>query len=561
MLKRKKQVDFWFLTKICIFLFVCVTILYPISTVVIRSITNSDGQVTIQNFVKFFNKKYYIDVTMNTLFVASVTTVFSIIIGVFLAYVMTRYDIKAKKFINILVILSLMSPPFIGAYAWIMLFGRSGVVTELIEAWFGITMPTIYGKWGIISVFTMKMYPYVYLFTSGALGSIDASLEEAAENLGASKWQRMKDITIPVVLPSILGGAVMAFTSCISDFGTPMLIGQNYKVLATLVYEQYMSEVGTSSNFAAAVSMVVVLLSALVLIFQNLYINRRNYNMSALRPPQTVHLRIGSRIAVMIPVCIILLISMLPQIVVIVTSFKNCNGPYFVAGWSFESYQVIFTRMIRSIKNTYMFSIYAIILMVVFGSLTAYVTVRKRNIMTHFTDVVMMFPYVIPGAIMGLSYIIAFNRRPFFLAGEEFGRTKGGIKNSFCSSSEVNQLDWTRAWKNRDLVDYYRGLIALRMQMPGVCDKSADAHKRVLWVKELAKDCVMACVDNKGKDSKWEQILMIFNCSDCSGNAQLPAGNWQILADGENSFCWKKEDMVCEKVRVAEFSAMILGRK
>ena len=420
MLKRKKQVDFWFLTKICIFLFVCVTILYPISTVVIRSITNSDGKLTIENFVKFFSKQYYIDVTMNTLFVASVTTVFSIIIGVFLAYVMTRYDIKGKKFINILVILSLMSPPFIGAYAWIMLFGRSGVVTEVVEAWFGITMPTIYGKWGIISVFTMKMYPYVYLFTSGALGSIDASLEEAAENLGASKWRRLKDVTIPVVLPSILGGAVMAFTSCISDFGTPMLIGQNYKVLATLVYEQYMSEVGTSSNFAAAVSMIVVLLSALVLIFQNLYINRRNYNMSALRPPQTVHLKIGTRIAVMIPVCIILLISMLPQIVVIVTSFKNCNGPYFVEGWSFESYQVIFTRMVRSIKNTYMFSVYAIILMVVFGSLTAYVTVRKRNIMTHFTDVVMMFPYVIPGAIMGLSYIIAFNRKPFYLAGTAF---------------------------------------------------------------------------------------------------------------------------------------------
>jgi pullulanase len=151
--------------------------------------------------------------------------------------------------------------------------------------------------------------------------------------------------------------------------------------------------------------------------------------------------------------------------------------------------------------------------------------------------------------------------RPFFLAGEEFGRTKGGIKNSYCSSSQVNQLDWTRAWKNRKLVDYYRGLIALRMQMPGVCDKTANAHKRVLWVKELARDCVMACVDNKGTDSKWDQILMIFNCSDHSGNAQLPAGNWQILADGENAFRWKKEDLVCEEVRVAEFSAMILGCK
>lgn len=417
MLKRKKQVDFWVLTKLAIFLFICLTILYPISTVVIRSITNSEGKLTIENFVKFFTTKYYMDVLKNSMFVSTVTTLLSLILGVFMAYVVTRYDIKGKKIINILVILSLMSPPFIGAYAWIMLFGRSGFVTELVQSWFGITLPTIYGKWGIISVFTMKMYPYVYLFTSGAMGSIDASLEEAAENLGASKWQRLKDVTIPVVMPSILAGAVMVFTSCISDFGTPMLIGQNYKVLATLVYEQYMSEIGTSSNFAAAVSMVVIALSALILILQNMYVNQRNYNMSALRPPQTVHLKPASRIAVLIPTVLILFVSMLPQIVVIITSFRNCNGPYFVEGWSLTSYTTIFTRMIRSIKNTYVYSIYAIIIMIIFGSFTAYVTVRKRSALTHVTDVVMMFPYVIPGAIMGLSYIVAFNRRPFFLAG------------------------------------------------------------------------------------------------------------------------------------------------
>ena len=417
MLKRKTQVDFWTLTKLAIFLFICLTILYPISTVVIRSITNSDGKLTIENFVKFFTTKYYMDVLKNSMFVSTITTVFSLILGVFMAYVVTRYDIKGKKIINILVILSLMSPPFIGAYAWIMLFGRSGFVTQIVQDWFGITLPTIYGKWGIISVFTMKMYPYVYLFTSSAMGSIDASLEEAAENLGASKWQRMKDVTIPVVMPSILAGAVMVFTSCISDFGTPMLIGQNYKVLATLVYEQYMSEIGTSSNFAAAVSMVVIALSALILVLQNLYVNSRNYNMSALRPPQTVHLKPASRIAVLIPTLLILLVSMLPQIVVIVTSFRNCNGPYFVEGWSFDSYTTIFTRMIRSIKNTYVYSIYAIVIMIIFGSFTAYVTVRKRSALTHVTDVVVMFPYVIPGAIMGLSYIVAFNRKPFYLAG------------------------------------------------------------------------------------------------------------------------------------------------
>ena len=151
--------------------------------------------------------------------------------------------------------------------------------------------------------------------------------------------------------------------------------------------------------------------------------------------------------------------------------------------------------------------------------------------------------------------------RPFFLAGEEFGRTKGGIKNTFNASSEVNQLDWARAVKNRKLVDYYRGLIALRMQMPGVRDKSAEAAKRVLWVKELAENCVMACVDNDGPGTKWQRILMIFNCSDRPVSALLPEGSWQLLADGENAFCWEKETLVTETVPVAEYSAMLLGLK
>jgi len=209
----------------------------------------------------------------------------------------------------------------------------------------------------------------------------------------------------------------MVFTSAISDFGTPMLIGQNYKVLATLVYEQYMSEMGTSANFASAVSMIVIALAAIVLIFQNAYINKRNYNMSALRPPKVVTLRPLSKFFLMIPICLILFVAMLPQIVVIVTSFRNCNGPYFVNGWSLDSYRMIFTRMIRSIKNTYVFSSYAIIIMIIVGSLTAYITVRKRSVVTQAMDVILMFPYVIPGAVMGLSYLVAFNKAPFYLAG------------------------------------------------------------------------------------------------------------------------------------------------
>ena len=151
--------------------------------------------------------------------------------------------------------------------------------------------------------------------------------------------------------------------------------------------------------------------------------------------------------------------------------------------------------------------------------------------------------------------------RPFLLAGEEFGRTKGGIKNSYCSDSHINQLDWSRAWKNRDLVDYYRGLIGLRMQLVGLQDKSPGSHKRVLWVKELVKDCVMACVDNGGGDGHWQRILMIFNCADRFQDVRLPTGKWQLLVNGEDAFCWQRERAVPEKVRIPEYSAMILGMK
>ena len=412
--------DFWTIIKVVVFLFVVLTIIYPMSIIFIRSFTDSGGNFTLKNFTKFFTTPFYRDVLINSVFVSAVTTLFCVIIGVLMAYLITRYDLKTRRALNILVILSMMSPPFIGAYAWILLFGRSGFVTKLFFDLFGIAFPTIYGKWGIISVFTFKMFPYVFLFTSGALSSIDSSLEEAAENLGASGLRRLFTVTFPVVLPSIFAGAVLVFMSCISDFGTPMLIGQNYKVLATLVYEQYMSEMGTSANFASAVSMIIMLFCALILVGQKAYLNKRNYSMTSMRPPQEAHLTPLKRCGVYFFLGVIIFVALLPQIVVIVTSFKNCNGPYFVEGWGMKSYITIFTRMVRSIKNTYYYSLVAIVFMIAVGSLTAYVTVRKKSLLTAIMDIMLMFPYVIPGAVMALGLIIGFNRAPLYLAGTAF---------------------------------------------------------------------------------------------------------------------------------------------
>ena len=148
--------------------------------------------------------------------------------------------------------------------------------------------------------------------------------------------------------------------------------------------------------------------------------------------------------------------------------------------------------------------------------------------------------------------------RVFFLSGEEFGRTKGGIKNSYCSSPEVNQLDWNRAWENRELVDYYRGLIALRQQLPGLQDKSEKAAGRILWAKDFDHNCAALCLDNNG--SKWEQVLMVFCCGEESQQLTLPEGKWQVLVDGDSSFQWKLRIGVSGSCTVPPKSALILGK-
>ena len=130
--------------------------------------------------------------------------------------------------------------------------------------------------------------------------------------------------------------------------------------------------------------------------------------------------------------------------------------------------------------------------------------------------------------------------RIFLHAGEEFGRTKNGIKNSYCSSADINRLDWKRCAENEDLVNYYRGLIALRQQLPGLQDKSENAHQRVLWVSQTAENCAAILLDNRGASSRWPQLLMAFNCGSTPVAATLPEGSWQLLVNGSDSFCWQQ---------------------
>jgi len=413
----KVKLDFWFFTKFFVITGMVLFIVYPFYTILTKSVfSNKEEGLTLYNFIRFFTKPYYYKTLLRSLVVCGVTVLTTTLIGVPVAYVMTRYNIAGKQLLHILIIMSLMSPPFIGAYSWIILMGRNGLVAKLFKT-LGMTAPTIYGREGIIFVFTLHLFPYIYLYTSGAMNSIDASLEEAAENLGMSKLKRIWTITLPVILPSILAGCVMVFMTALADFGTPMLLGEGYVVLPVLVYNEYMSESAVNPYMASALSVIIVSCSLLVLTFQKLVIDKRNYQMSSLRPPQETKLTGWKRFLVSMPIYIVVFLAFLPQIVVVCQSFVERSFSGMVKGINLNNYKAILSRLGSNIRNTYVFSLVAIVFIIVLGILVSYILVRKKGKIASLIDTLIMFPYVIPGSVLGIGLIVAFNRKPVVLVG------------------------------------------------------------------------------------------------------------------------------------------------
>lgn len=423
MLKRKNTSvvfykDPWFWVKIGVFVLFLVFLIWPFSSIITNAFrSNKVDGFTLANFDKFFTKKYYYGALGNSLAVSLVPTLFAVLLGVPMAYLMTRYNVWGKKIWHILAILSLMSPPFLGAYAWIMLFGRSGSVTTFLQQ-FGISIPTIYGFGGISAVLTLKLYPYIYMYTSGAMESIDSSLEECAENLGSGKLRRFLTVTMPVVAPSITAGALVVFMSALADFGTPMLLGgQDYRTLPVLIYQEYLSETGGNGNLASAISIIIVIITLLMLVIQKGWVSRKNYMMSALRPPKVIEVHGFKRFLVTLPVFLISFISFLPQIIVCASSFQKTNYSSFIGGFTLDNYTELGSRLWSSLRNTFSYSLIAMVFIVLIGILFAYVVVRRKGKTGGVLDMLLMAPYVIPGSVLGLCYIVTFNVKPLILTG------------------------------------------------------------------------------------------------------------------------------------------------
>ena len=411
-----KYFDVWKLVSIFILCLYGLFLIYPLFKLLYNAFF-AGGEFTLEYFQSFFSQKYYVKSIFNSLKVSICATALSLAIGVPLAYFYQMYEIKGKTILQVLIILCSMSAPFIGAYSWIMLLGRSGVITKFIESIIPIRMPNIYGFNGILLVLSLQLYPLVFLYVSGALKNIDNSLLEAAENMGCSGFKRFFKIVIPLCMPTIIAAALMVFMRAFADFGTPLLIGEGYQTFPVIIYNSYFAETGGDHNFGAAISVIAIVITAIIFLIQK-YINGKfTFTMNALHPIERKEIHGIHYVLVNIYSWFVVAIAFLPQIYVIYTSFLKTSGKIFLKGFSLDSYRYAFTHLTKAIPNTFIIGGLALIVVIVLAILIAYLVVRRNNLMNKVIDTVSMVPYIIPGSVVGIARVMAFYKKPLVLTG------------------------------------------------------------------------------------------------------------------------------------------------
>ena len=413
----KPRKDVWMVISAVILALYALFMIYPLFMLLRNAVIDSGGQFTLDYFVKFLSKQYYLGTVLNSFKVSISATILTMVIGVPLAYFYNMYEIKGARFLQIIIILCSMSAPFIGAYSWILLLGRNGLITNFVKDLTGIKLPSIYGFGGILLVLCLQLYPLVFLYVSGALKNVDNTLLEASENMGCTGLKRFFTVIIPLCAPTIIAAMLMVFMRAFADFGTPLFIGEGYRTFPVEIYNSFMSETGGDTHFASAVAVIAIIITAVIFLFQRFVNSKFQFTMNALHPIERKKAKGVKGVLIHLFCYGVVTVAYAPQLYVIYTSFQNTSGKLFVDGYSLNSYVDAFSKLGNAIPNTFLIGGVALIIIVALSILVAYLVVRRSNIVSKFIDTLSMVPYVIPGSVVGIALIMAFSSGPIVLVG------------------------------------------------------------------------------------------------------------------------------------------------
>lgn len=420
--------------------------LYPLSRIFTASFLDPSGvNFTLRNYARILGSGFYQGSVANSLGIGALATVLTTLIAVPLAFAMARLPIAGRAALMALVVLPLVLPSFVAAYALVLMLGRAGFASQWLRG-VGIPFTSVYGTAGIVTVYALTLYPYVLLPTIAGLKAIDVSVEEASQNLGASRWRGFWTVTLPIVVPSVLAGALLVFIETLENFGVPAVLAEDKAILAVEAYKLFVGETDQNPASAGVLGVLLIACTSLVLLIQRRYLGRRRFATGARRSPPLLQVGPGWRLAATAYCWIVVLASLAPFFAVVVLAFMKFRGPVLEGSFSLDNFADLFSRSGRPLANTLMLATAAAVAGAVIGVPIGYAATRFRSSLTTALDVVATMPFAVAGTVLGIGLIIAFNGGWLVLTGGWFIMVLAYVVRKLpfsvrASSSILHQID------------------------------------------------------------------------------------------------------------------------
>ena len=395
-------------TIVVLITFLTLFILYPLAILLVDSFVG-DGGFSFNVFKRIFDMPTFTRAITNTLKVGFLVGILSTLIGLLFAYV--EVYVRMGKFtgglFKVVSMLPVVSPPFVLSLSMIMLFGKAGIITRFLLK---IYDNSVYGFWGIAIVQTLTFFPVCYMMLKGLLKNIDPSLEEAARDMGASRWKVFTSVTFPLLLPGLGNAFLVTFIESIADFANPMIIGGSYDTLATTIYLQ----ITGAYDKAGAAAMAVVLLCITLAMFavQKYYLERKT--AATLTGKASRGRMLISDRSVKIPLTVL---CSLVAIFVIMMYLCVPIGAFFPTwGYKFfpltgKWFKLVFTRYhgFQAFRDSFLLSLISAPITALLSMIISYLVVKRKFKSKGFIEAVSMLAMAVPGTVLGVGYIRGFS--------------------------------------------------------------------------------------------------------------------------------------------------------
>ena len=386
--------------------FLLMFLVLPVGRVFYTAFVESDGSLTLGHFEAFFAQNLMREAFFNSLYVAVMSTLFAALIAVPLAYFTVRFQFRGAVLIQTLGVLPLIMPPFVGAVALQLIFGRSGSLNLLLNEQFGFTVPVMDGLNGVIFVESIHYFPFILMNLTVALRNIDGAMEEAAMNLGCRGWRLFWRVIFPLALPGFVAGAALVFVKVFDDLGTPLVMGQT-NMLAPQAYLR-ITQVGLEDPMGYVISVIMIVFSIVAMAMSARTLKGKDY-ATIQKGGSSIQRRrltpLGS-LAAYGWIFVVLLITLAPHIGILLLSFAQV--------WSFSPlpdaytlahYATVFQDSSGMIKNTLLYCGLAAGIDVILGVTIAYLILRTDLPARKWLDWIATASLAIPGIVLAIGYL------------------------------------------------------------------------------------------------------------------------------------------------------------